>query len=140
DRSGVGRGGTGPARRVRDRGGGDGDPAVTSRSVPTARRAGSAAMAAIEIGILVLLVQSYVWLWVGLIPRGIYVVSAAVLLLAIASIRIHGDGPREIGLRLDNIVPASKQALLLTAIPSIAILAVGIAAGAGRPPRPGPPG
>ncbi len=69
--------------------------------------------------------QSYLWLWSGLIPRGIYLVSAAVLALAIASARIRGEGFREIGVRLDNLAPALRDAALVTAIPVVSLLAAG---------------
>ncbi len=77
--------------------------------------------------------QSYLWLWSGLIPRGIYLVSAAVLALAIASARIRGEGFREIGVRLDNLAPALRDAALVTAIPVVSLLAAGVVMGTVRP-------
>jgi len=46
---------------------------------------------------------------------------------------MRGEGPREIGIRLDNLVPALRSAALVTAIPSAAILIAGVALGTVRP-------
>jgi membrane protease YdiL (CAAX protease family) len=67
-----------------------------------------------------------------MIPRGIYVVSSAVLALAIFSAWIRREGLREIGIRLDNLAPALRDAALVTAVPVVSLLAAGAAMGSVR--------
>jgi len=92
--------------------------------------------ALVELTIFLALEQSYLWLWSGVIPRGIYVVSAAVLGLAIASILVRRETAREIGLRLDNLGRALAAATVVTIPAAAGLLAAGARRGAMRPGGP----
>jgi membrane protease YdiL (CAAX protease family) len=70
---------------------------------------------------------------VGLVPRGIYVVSSAVLALAIASALLRREGLKDVGVRVDNLTPALREALLVSIVPVAGMLATGLAMGTVRP-------
>ena len=73
------------------------------------------------------------WIWGNWFPGSFLVVSVAVLGLAICSGHRRGDGLREIGVRIDNLVPAAKEAAAVTLPVAAAVLAVGSAVGTLRP-------
>jgi len=78
-------------------------------------------------------VESYVWTWNGIFKAGIYVVSAAVLGLAVVSAVVRKESLRDIGIRLDNLGRALAEAVMLTIIPAASMLAAGMMMGTVRP-------
>ncbi|MBI3447732.1 MAG: CPBP family intramembrane metalloprotease [Acidobacteria bacterium] len=79
------------------------------------------------------LVQSYLWLWSGLIPRGIYLVSAGVLGIAIAGALTRRERAREIGARFDNLARALSEAGIVTIAAAAGLLVAGGWLGTIRP-------
>lgn len=89
--------------------------------------------AAIELAILLTLVFSFIWTWAGTFPGSRVVIYVLGLGFTVATHLIHREGPAELGLRLDNLVAAARDA----AIPTLPIvgffLAMGYAKGHWHP-------
>jgi len=89
--------------------------------------------AAIEIALVVALVESYVWIWGGLFPGGVLFVAGGVLGVALYSAHRRGEGLREIGVRIDNLRPALRDAAAATIPLSALLIAAGMGFGRVRP-------
>lgn len=85
------------------------------------------ARALIEVGILLVFVQSYMWLWPGAFPGAGLTVGAVIILMALRSLRARGETLHDVGVRTNNLRPAIADAAFST-LPFCALL---LAAGHG---------
>jgi membrane protease YdiL (CAAX protease family) len=91
--------------------------------------------AVFEIAALTVLVLSYMWLWHGAFPGHVAVLAVLLLTLLAWSHRRRGEGPAEIGFRLDNLAPALGQvALFLGPLAGLALLIGAVMDGFAFPP------
>jgi len=81
----------------------------------TARRA-----AALELGLFLGLVLSFIWIWAHAFPSASLVVYVVGLSITFATHIIHRETPEAIGLRLDNLPAALADA----AVPTLPLVAV----------------
>ena len=83
---------------------------------------------------LFVVVESYIWLWQGAFPGALAVVIVLTLGLALVSnLVIHGDRPRELGLRGDNLRDSAVEVGAVTAAVALPLLAVGLLTDSVRP-------
>ena len=69
--------------------------------------------ALIELGLFLALVFSFIWVWARAFPQAATVVYLLGLGLTLTTHWIHRETPRELGVRIDNIGAAAKEAGLL---------------------------
>ncbi|HEY3174648.1 MAG TPA: CPBP family intramembrane glutamic endopeptidase [Candidatus Polarisedimenticolia bacterium] len=92
---------------------------------PAVARAIPRKAAMVELILFLALVFSFIWIWSRAFPHASLVVYVAGLGLTMASHVIHRETPDDLGVRLDNLGPALRDA----AVPTLPL--VGIAAIAG---------
>ena len=101
-----------------------------ARVARLARAVGPSRVAALaEVLAMLTLVLSYIWIWHKRFPRDDLVVSLLYFGLCFASHLRCGEGPRSLGLRLDNWREAARQALLPVGVGVGLPLAIGAALG-----------
>ncbi|HKY32284.1 MAG TPA: CPBP family glutamic-type intramembrane protease [Candidatus Polarisedimenticolia bacterium] len=76
-----------------------------------------------ELALFMGLVLSFIWLWARAFEQASLVVYVAGLGLVFAAHWRHGERPADLGLRLDNLAPALKDAAV-PALPLIALFGV----------------
>lgn len=82
-----------------------------------------------EVAAFFALLSSYIWLWKGTFPGDRVLVVALYVGLGVEAHRRHGESPREIGFRLDNLAPFARLAVRWLALPVAAGVAAGLALG-----------
>jgi membrane protease YdiL (CAAX protease family) len=86
--------------------------------------------ARIELALFLALVFSFIWIWSHAFPHASLVVYVLGLCLTVATYVIHRETPDDLGVRLDNLGAAAKEA----AVPVLPLVALLLAAGfAGGP-------
>ena len=78
------------------------------------------------------LLLSYMWLWQRTFPGELFVCIALVVGLAVWSHRRRGETPRDLGFRLDNLVPAAFKVFSFVGPLMVVILLVGVVLGSFR--------
>jgi membrane protease YdiL (CAAX protease family) len=99
------------------------------REMETAVRARGRSAAVLEVTALTALVLSYIWGWQDTFPGAGVLVVVLYFGIGILSHVRRGESARQIGLRLDNWQAASRNALVVVGIASLALLALGGALG-----------
>lgn len=88
------------------------------------------AASAIEPAVFVLLVLLYIWIIQPTHDDRLRIpVMVAIVLLPFVSAYLHGDGLRDLGLRIDNIGASAREVGLATLAGAVAIVAIGLLAG-----------
>jgi len=70
--------------------------------------------AALELGLFLALVFSFIWFWARAFPQANLVIYVLGLGITLATHLIHGETPIDLGLRFDNILAAAKDAAVPT--------------------------
>lgn len=78
-------------------------------------------LAAVELALFVALVLSFIWIWAGTFRHSNRLVLALGLGLTITTHLLHREKLADLGLRLDNLVPALKEAAL-PLVPLVSLL------------------
>ena len=84
--------------------------------------------AALELSLFLAIVFSFIWIWKD-VPHAKLIVQVLGLGLTIGSHFLHRETPRTIGFRFDNLVPALKEAAVLTLPIVIILVIIGVARG-----------
>ena len=85
--------------------------------------------AAFELTLFLALVFSFIWLWSRAFPAASTVVYVLGLGLTLATHLIHRETPTDLGLRLDNLVAAAKDAAVPTIPLVTTFLVIGLVRG-----------
>jgi hypothetical protein len=84
--------------------------------------------AALELSFFLAIVFSFIWIWKD-IPHAKLIVQLLGLGLTIGSHFLHRETPRALGFRIDNLLPALKEAAIPT-LPIVgALIVLGVAGG-----------
>ena len=86
----------------------------------------------IDVLAMTVLLLSYMWLWQRTFPGELYVCIVLVVGLAVWSHKRRGETARDLGFRLDNLVPAAKKVFAFVGPLIVVILLVGAALGTFR--------
>lgn len=90
--------------------------------------------AALEVAGFTLLLLSYIWGWQGAFPGAMIVIISGGLLWVLASnFLIHGDRPRALGLRVDNLPRSAIEVGAVTVLLALLLAGGGWALGSLRP-------
>ena len=93
-----------------------------------------------QVAAFFILLMLYIW-WIA--PRNSPPMSlgglALLVVIAVTSSRLHGDGPLELGFRLDNLGRSARQVGVATLVAVPLIVAAGAVAGGGLRLNPVPP-
>jgi membrane protease YdiL (CAAX protease family) len=84
--------------------------------------------ALLELSAFLMLVFSFIWIWAGAFPHASLVIYVTGLGITLTSHIIHRETPEDLGLRIDNLVAALKDA----AVPTLPLVALFSAYGLAR--------
>ena len=76
--------------------------------------------ALMELSAFLMLVFSFIWIWAGAIPHAALVIYVAGLGITVTSHIVHRETPEDLGIRIDNLFAAAKDA----AVPTLPLVAL----------------